>query len=57
MRYSNVDFSQINILKIIDQFYGKKKKINFEQLCRENNSNDKLSNNSEENNKNIYLFS
>ena len=27
MRYSNVDFSQINILKIIDQFYGKKKKI------------------------------
>ena len=61
MLYSKVDFSQINLLKIIDQFYGKKKKINLEQLCRENNSNDDLSNYSEENNKNkiknTYLFS
>ena len=60
IRYSKVDFSQINLLKIIDQFYGKKKRINLEKLYKDNNSDDELSNNSDENDKNkiknAYLF-
>ena len=56
LRYEYIEQKEIDLFKLIDEFYGKRKKIDLEEIKCHHDNKDNLINDEEKNIDNIFIF-